>query len=149
MPTDITDIEKAKLVLMKLADYIGMTARKYNKKGRTIQITLKYSDFKVITRQTTVPATYSTKEIFQTGCNLLQENWHRFYPVRLIGISISGFDQDSSSNQLSLFDFIDTQNKNTKNEQLDIALDKIRAKYGIDKVRCASLMKNNYKPNLK
>jgi DNA polymerase IV len=38
---DITAIERAKLVLMDLADDIGMTARKHDKKGRTVHITLK------------------------------------------------------------------------------------------------------------
>ena len=37
---DVSDIEKAKIVLMQLADEVGMTARKYEKKGRTVQITL-------------------------------------------------------------------------------------------------------------
>jgi len=35
LPEDISDIEKAKIVLMELADDIGMTARRHGKKGRT------------------------------------------------------------------------------------------------------------------
>jgi DNA polymerase IV len=38
LPEDISDIEKAKLVLMELADDIGMTARRHDKKGRTVHI---------------------------------------------------------------------------------------------------------------
>jgi len=64
LPEDISEIEKAKIVLMELADDIGVTARRHSKKGRTVHITLKYSDFQVVTRQTTVPATFSTKEIY-------------------------------------------------------------------------------------
>ena len=45
LPEDISDIEKAKIVLMDLADDIGMTARRHGKKGRTVHITLKYSGF--------------------------------------------------------------------------------------------------------
>ena len=52
---DITDIEKAKIVLMELADDIGMTVRKQGKHGHTVHITLKYSDFHSVTRQTTIP----------------------------------------------------------------------------------------------
>ena len=40
LPNDISDIEKAKLVLMELADDVGMTARKLDKKGRSVDITL-------------------------------------------------------------------------------------------------------------
>ena len=80
---------------MQLADEVGMTARKYEKKGRTVQITLKYTDFKVITRQQTISPTYLTKEIYSAGINLLEDNWNIHRPVRLIGISISNFDEDS------------------------------------------------------
>jgi nucleotidyltransferase/DNA polymerase involved in DNA repair len=33
-----------------------------------IPVTLKYSDFQVVTRQATIPATCTTKEIYQAGC---------------------------------------------------------------------------------
>ena len=141
LPEDITDIEKAKLILMELADDIGMTARRHGKKGRTVQITLKYSDFKVITRQTTIPATCTTKEIYQAGCSLLEQNWDRLHPVRLIGISLSGFHEDGASDQLSLFDEMEDNVKNDKNERIDKAMDKIRNKHGSEIITFAALVK--------
>ncbi len=141
LPDDISDIEKAKLVLMDLADDIGMTTRRHGKKGRTVHITLKYSDFQVATRQTTIPATCTTKEIFQAGCTLLEQNWNKFHPVRLIGISLSGFHEDCSSAQLSLFDQMDDNVKNDKNERIDKAMDKIRSKHGSEIITFAALVK--------
>ena len=141
LPEDITDIEKAKIVLMELADDIGMTARKQGKESHTVHITLKYSDFRSITRQITIPATSITKEIYQAGCSLLEQNWNKSLPVRLIGISISGFHEDSSSDQLSLFDKIDDNLRSGKNEQIDKAMDKIRNKYGSEIITIASLVK--------
>jgi len=141
LPEDITDIEKAKIVLMELADDIGMTARGQGKKGRTVHIKLKYSNFHSITRQATIPATCITKEIYQAGCSLLEQNWNKSLPVRLIGISISGFHEDSSSDQLSLFDKIDANLKSGKNERIDKAMDKIRNKYGSEKITIATLVK--------
>ena len=141
LPEDISDIEKAKLVLMELADDIGMTARRHNKKGRTVHITLKYSDFRVITRQASVPATCTTKEIYQAGCSLLEQNWNRFHPVRLIGISLSGFHEDCSSVQLSLFDQTAEKVKTDKNERIDKAMDEIRNKHGSEIITFATLVK--------
>jgi DNA polymerase-4 len=141
LPEDISDIEKAKIVLMELADDIGMTARRHNKKGRTVQLTLKYSDFQVATRQTTIPATCTTKEIYQAGCSLLEQNWNRLHPVRLIGISLSGFHEDCSSDQLSLFDQMEGNGKNEKNEGIDKAMDKIRNKHGSGVITFAALVK--------
>ena len=141
LPEDITDIEKAKIVLMELADDIGMTARRFDKKGRAVHITLKYSDFHVVTRQTTNPATCSTKEIYQAGCSLLEQNWNKFHPVRLIGISLSGFHENCSSDQLSLFDPMQDNVKTDKNKRIDKAMDKIRNKYGSETITIATLVK--------
>lgn len=141
LPEDVSDIGKAKLVLMELADDIGMKARKNGKKGRTVHVTLKYSDFQVITRQATIPATCTTREIYQAGCNLLEQNWNGLHPVRLIGISLSGFHQDSTSSQLSLFDQPDDHAKSDKNERIDEAIDKIRSKHGSEMITYATLVK--------
>jgi len=141
LPEDITDIEKAKIVLMELADDICMTARKQGKQGRTVHITMKYSDFRSVTRQTTIPATSVTKEIYQAGCSLLEQNWNKSHPVRLIGISISGFHDDCASDQLSLFDSMQDNVKTDKNKRIDKAMDKIRNKYGSEKITLATLVK--------
>lgn len=148
LPQDISDIEKAKLILLELSEDVGMTARKYEKKGRTVQITLKYTDFKVITRQTTISPTCSTNDIYLAGCNLLEKNWNRLRPVRLIGISISGFDENCTEGQLSLFDLLDNDIledniKNNKFERIDKAIDEIRAKFGTDKISRAVLVQKN------
>jgi DNA polymerase IV len=141
LPEDISDIEKAKLVLMELADDIGIIARRHDKKGHTVHITLKYSDFHVITRQTTIPVTSTTKAIYQAGCSLLEHNWNRSHPVRLIGISLSGFQEDCSSAQLSLFDQMEDHTKNDKHERIDKAMDEIRSKHGSEIITFATLVK--------
>ena len=141
LPEDISDIEKAKTVLMELADDIGMTTRRHGKKGRTVHVTMKYSDFQVVTRQTTISATCSTKDIYQAGCGLLEQNWNRSHSVRLIGISLSGFHEDCSTDQLSLFDQMEDNVKNEKNELIDKAMDKIRNKHGPEIITFAALIK--------
>lgn len=141
LPQDISDIEKAKIVLMGLADDIGMTARRNGKKGHTVHITMKYADFKIVTKQTTIPATYATKEIYQTGWSLLEKYWDSSRPIRLIGISLSGFQEDSDSDQLSLFDQREGNGKKEKNEQIDKVMDKIRNKHGTEIITLATLVK--------
>jgi DNA polymerase-4 len=141
LPEDIIDIEKAKIVLMELSDDIGMTARKQGKEGRTVHITLKYSDFRSVTRQITIPATSITKEIYDAGCRLLEQNWNKSHPVRLIGISISGFYEYESFKQLSLFDPMQGNVQAGKNKQIDKAMDKIRTRYGSEKITIATLVK--------
>jgi DNA polymerase-4 len=141
LPDDLTDIEKAKKVLLELSGDVGMSARMHGKKGHTVHITLKYDDFKVITRQTSVPATSVTREIFQAGCRLLEQNWNKSRPVRLIGISISGFDGGGWSGQLSFFDQKDAGVMDDKDEKIDRVMDKIRNKYGSEIIMPATLLK--------
>ncbi len=137
---DATDIEVAKNTLMELADDIGMSARKHKKKGRTVHIRLKYSDFQTITRQMTISPTDSTKAIFEAGCRLLEENWNVFQPVRLIGISLSGFSELSSLDQLSFFETPQQNGKDNKDHQIDEVMDQIRSKHGSEIIKRAKLM---------
>ncbi len=151
LPEDIIDIEKAKLVLMELADDIGMSARKHCKKGCTVSITLKYSDFKVITRQATTPATSATMQIYHAACRLLEQNWNTRLKVRLIGICLSDFNENHApGQQLSLFDDQSKRQKtpmfkDDKNERMDRVVDMIRARHGADKITRAALFKKDSK----
>ncbi len=132
LPHDTTDIEYAKSVLLELSDDVGMTARRYGKKGRTVQISIKYSDFRSITRQMTVSPTYLVKDIYSAGIRLLEKNWSR-EPVRLLGISLSGFSGNCRSEQISLFQMegiVDEKDSDSKTESLEDAIYKIRRRYG-------------------
>lgn len=140
LPTDITDIEKLKYVLMELSEEIGRTARKYNKKGYTVHVVIKFSDFTTMNRQTTLPPTYYTKDIFEAGYKLLEENLPLPKSVRLIGISLKNF-QDTQAEQVSFFSM--TKGKDHKHEKIDKVMDEIRNKYGSEKISRASLMKNS------
>ena len=141
LPEDISDVEKAKLILMELADDIGMTARRHDKKGHTVHITIKYSDFRVVTKQATIPATCTTREIYQAGCILLEQNWSQFHPVRLIGISLSGFNEDGCLIQPSLFDQAESNPAKDKSRQIDEVMDKIRSRHGTETITFATLVK--------
>jgi DNA polymerase-4 len=132
---DITDIEDAKAILMDLADDLGMSARKSGKKGNTVQITIKYSNFNTITRQMTISPTCNIKDIYGAGVRLLEKNWTG-EPVRLLGISLSGFQNERE--QISLFD-LDVDEKENKTDKkidsLEDAILKIRKKYGTDIIK--------------
>lgn len=140
---DITDIEDAKAILMDLADDLGMSARKSGKKGNTVQITIKYSNFNTITRQMTISPTCNIKDIYGAGVRLLEKNWTG-EPVRLLGISLSGFQNERE--QISLFD-LDVDEKEIKTDKkidsLEDAILKIRKKYGTDIIKPGITIKRN------
>jgi Nucleotidyltransferase/DNA polymerase involved in DNA repair len=144
LPQDVTDYEFARRVLLSLTEEVGADARRHGKKGATVQITLKYADFTSITRQTTVPATYLTKEIAAAGAALLKSNWTG-RPVRLLGISLSGFSDDAPQ-QLSLFEQ-QAEPDNAREEHIEKTVDGLRARFGKDTIRRAALIEGGKKPD--
>lgn len=135
MPQDINDIGQARRVLMTLAEEVGADTRRHGKKGTTVTITIKYDDFSTITRQASISPTCLTRDIFECGAKLLQKNWTR-RPVRLLGISLSGFKEDEGQ-QLSFFV---QENNDEKQEHLEKTVDDIRQRFGNDKIKRASLI---------
>ncbi|MDP4092929.1 MAG: DNA polymerase IV [Bacillota bacterium] len=140
---DITDIDYAKKVLLQLAEEVGADARRYGSKGRTVSIEIKYSDFKTITRQKSIPATFLTREIYNTGAGLLDKYWDTTRPVRLLGISLSNFE-DKDLRQMSIFDTLENEqnvDRTKKEEQLEKTIDKLRQKFGDEKIKRAKTIK--------
>jgi DNA polymerase-4 len=143
LPHDITDLEETKAVLMELSDEVGMAARKYGKKGHTVQISIKYADFKSITRQTTVPPNNLVKQIYSSAVELLQNNWNR-EPIRLLGISLSGFDGECENKQISMFQQSENDTEidyEEKFDNLENAISVIRQKYGNSIIKPGTLIK--------
>lgn len=136
LPQDTTDLEYAKTIMLNLAEEVGCDARRCKLKGRVVSIVLKYWDFTTITRQKAVSPTYLTKEIYETGAELLTKNWNRNKPVRLIGIGLGDVGEDNSMEQMTLFNDVSHETK-SKEESLEKAMDKIRERFGFDKIKRA------------
>lgn len=143
LPQDITDIRSAKAKIAELVEEVGADARRHDKKGSTIQITIKYADFKTITRQQTIAPTNLTKQIMDAANDLLQKNWTN-RAVRLLGISISGFERSVEDYQLSFFGSKDDSGSENE-EKLEHAVDAIRDRYGKDSITRAVFL--NHKPD--
>lgn len=143
LPQNITDLEYAKAVLLRLAEDVGMEARKQNYKGKTISIAIRYEDFKTITRQKSIRATYLTKEIYAAGADLLEDNWDNRRPVRLLGISLNNISEDEAE-QISIFNMDNSEGCNEKEEKLEKTFDLIRERFGSDKIKRAVILKDNH-----
>ncbi|MCX7747120.1 MAG: DNA polymerase IV [Clostridia bacterium] len=138
LPEDTADLEFAKDMLFRLAEDVGTDARRQGLKGKTVTISIKYSDFQTITRQKSISPTYLTRDIYRTGSMLLDENWNSRRPVRLLGIGLSNF-QESESSQISIFDIGSTP-ENDKEEKIEKTIDSLRARFGADKIKRAKTL---------
>jgi DNA polymerase-4 len=108
---DLTAIEEMNTQLEKLAATVASRLEKYQLKGRTITLKIKYSDFRVITRNQSFPTPVgSYDQLLDTAKKLLAATEPEGKRIRLLGISLSNFGEavrpqkQTISWQLELFD---------------------------------------------
>lgn len=109
---DLDDPAELKTELEKISERVVLRLQRYNLKGRTITLKVKFSDFKQITRNQSYPqAVNDFTTIFTTAQSLLDKLDLGHKKIRLLGISLSNFEDpgisgkesDPPSSQLTLF----------------------------------------------
>lgn len=124
---DISDVDDLKEWLVILVEQVSRRLRNHDRMGRTIELKIRFSDFKSLTRSLTLShSTNITSELLEAGIELLNNRLPRNHlPVRLIGFGVSHFDQ-SNMMQLQLFD----ETEREQQRSLDKVADQIAAKFG-------------------
>jgi DNA polymerase-4 len=98
---DLISIEEMHTELKKLAEKVSQRLEKHKLRGRTVTLKLKFSDFKQITRNQSLPdPVYNYEDIFGTAVQLLENVDLINKSVRLLGISISNFNDISNQQRL-------------------------------------------------
>jgi DNA polymerase-4 len=134
LPNDICKREEIATCLLRLSERIGRRARRYGYKGKKITVTVRYSDFKTFTRQTTLPApTNETGDIYRSALDTLDKIRLR-KSLRLLGISLSSLAK--WENQLPLFQ----EPGNNKKAALTKAVDAVNDKFGEHTVTFAATL---------
>lgn len=109
---DLSDIDEMNAELDRIAQTVYNRLQRYNLKGRTITLKIKYYDFKQITRRHSFPHQVAElAKIQETAKMLLASTTIVGKKVRLLGITLSNFDEKviepkkhDNTRQLSLFD---------------------------------------------
>lgn len=141
---DIEDPDKAKIVLLALAESVSGRLRKAGQLAGTVTVEIKYSDFTRVSHQTqTLSPCSTTHEIYQISCDLFDTLWDG-RPIRLLGIRSSRLTSEEEPVQLSIFDLPIPDKKEEaaskapspeKLKKLDAAMDSIRKKYGENAIK--------------
>jgi len=128
---DITDYSYLKDVLRLTARELSYYIRLKGTYCRTVTLKVTYQGFKKITRSKSSEPVNKADEIYNTAAGLLDKIEKR--PVRLVGITLSGFT-DNVATQLSLLDpVVDKQI-----EKRDALMLELQRKYGMDAVKTGS-----------
>lgn len=128
---DVTDFEYLKDVLRLIARELSFQIRLKEIFCRTVTLKVTYKGMKKITRSLSGDGTNRADDIFSTAVSLLDKI--EKHPVRLIGITLSGFT-DTVFKQASLFE-ADSDRQAEKRDAVVMALQR---RYGIDSVKTGS-----------
>jgi len=138
LPQDISELPDVHRVMLNLADQVARRLRRQKLVAATVQITIRTPDMKTITRSSTLRVpTESADEVYREACRLYSQHWKSGKPVRLLGITLQNLTaKEDAAIQLDLFEYPNQPKK----EQLNIAMDKIRDKFGESALLTAGML---------
>lgn len=133
---DVTDTSTAKLVLLSLAETVGMRLRAAGVKAEVIAVGIRTYDLKYMSHQMRLyDAMDITIEIHRYACRLFDELWDGT-PIRHLGIHTSRISDGIDMRQMDLFDGTDY----VKLAKLDRTVDAVRTRYGRDCLKRAAFV---------
>ena len=139
---DINNIETLNEILLTLTEHIAFRLRKHKMVASVVNVGLRTKDFKDFSHQKKLDsATSNTKEIYLKAKELLKE-MYKGEEIRLVALRVDKLTNKDEA-QISLFE----TEKEQKLEKLDEVLDKLKEKYGYEKITRAGKM--NIEKNIK
>lgn len=128
-----------------LADEVARRMRRLDVKCMTVQVTIKDTNLKVITRQKTIDnPTWLAAELAKEAVKLIESSWKIGAPIRMLTVTAQKLiPAEEVTEQTSLFgEKADLESRN-KREKLEKAMDKVRDRYGFDSISAASNIKSD------
>jgi len=125
---DISNKETLVSYLSYLTEQVATRLREKERKGKTVNIKIRFHDFTTITRSKTLPeSSNQTHQIWQAAKILLNTELQKIasgrLAVRLLGVGVSGFN-NKEAHQADLFF------EEAKHSELDGITDEINQKFG-------------------
>ena len=131
LPKDAVEREDIKRWLYALSESVAARLRDADAgKASTVHIVVRNEKLQDFTWQTKILPTALCEDIFKTAYGLFCKRCPVGTRVRMLGVSVSGFDRHIE--QMSLADALDGENGSSyeKRERLENAVAKLRDKYG-------------------
>lgn len=136
---DIDDADELRAVVQRLAEGVARRLKRRQMAGTTVKLKLRWSDFTTPTRQTTLAKpTDDADLIARTALKLFDALWRVGEPVRLLGVGVSGLDEQPY--QPTLWDvgseaFARAEAEYEKQARLKQVVDSLSERYGENALR--------------
>lgn len=125
--TDVTDHDHLHDVLRELAAGVARAARREELAGKIVTLKIRFEGFETHTRQATLPGpTNDQRVMLSTAWSLFTQGDLPGKPVRLIGVSISGW-ADQHPAQADLFE---PGEQKAQDQKILAAIDTVEEKFG-------------------
>jgi nucleotidyltransferase/DNA polymerase involved in DNA repair len=139
---DTGDRPEVERTLLALCDKVASRLHEKGQKGNHVTLKLRDETFKTVTRSRTLDRSImSGEDIYREARDLFRKEEMHGRKVRLIGVSVSGFESES---QTSLFD-----SGTERKEKVEKVLADIRGRFGKGSITRASLIKSSKPEGLK
>lgn len=137
---DLSGVEALKPHLHSQALRVGRRLRRAGVKSRVVQLKVKFADFEVVTRRTTLDAATDDGQALYRAALQLFERVPTRKAVRLTGVSAQDLDQPSAGGGGGQIGLFEAPPKPKPVDRLNAALDKIAEKFGQAAVTTADLV---------
>jgi DNA polymerase IV len=134
---DLTGLEQLRPHVHAQALRVGRRLRKAGVRGRVVQLKVKFADFSVVTRRTTLGASTDDGQTLYRAALSLLERAHQNRAVRLTGVSVQCLVREEPQ-QLGLFSA-----PPARSTKLNAALDRIAERFGSNAITTADLSRNS------
>jgi len=141
---DTTDEEVLVEILKKLSRQVSVRASRRNLISNSISITIKFTRFEKISRQTTIAKYVNDYETILSTAKLLFDANYNGKPVRLLGISLNNtIEKSQYKEQISLFDTVQEPDVPKTKNDINNLISKINSELHMEGVKKASAIINH------
>lgn len=125
---DLVDEEDVKIIIYSLSEWVASRLKKDGVKGKVVELWVRDNKLKSFVRQCRADKyTDISDEIAGLAFHLFKVNYTWDNPVRSLGVRVTDLKDNNEPEQISLFD---NEEKRNKYQNMDIVVDKLRARYG-------------------
>ncbi len=131
-----------RIAVGSLADEVAGRLRAKKLYAQNLQIIIKDTNLKSISRQRILPyATCLAKDFVTVGMDIIKDNWNMEKPIRMITLTAQNLTDMPLSTQITFFD--NEEKMDEKREKLERSIDKIRNKFGKAAILEAGALRND------
>ncbi|MBE6964861.1 MAG: DNA polymerase IV [Ruminococcaceae bacterium] len=144
-PHDLTEISDIRTGITVLSDDVAARLRKKHLMANVVTLTVRDPNFKTTSRQKTLSTPTHLEHDITEAC---MELYMRYYatrrsPVRMLTVTVSSLvDEDTAG--LLQFSLFGDDEMHEKTERMELAIDKIRNKFGRDAMKKGSFLNRDF-----